>query len=208
MVYDDGRFRVTITGGELVMDERAPLDLEWSVPVAEVLNEGRAANWIRMCLGEDELARIRDIVRRPPVARALPTVEAVDVLHAPLRGFALDLVAHLGLPTSPELLVPRAWSSPAQVTDPGEPYSDHLDAQLDVGDHHVVFSTSAAYWRAGQQARAEARVHAWSSAGGLDIVAHAEGPRAVRLAVAGADEAEVTALLRARLDPVGAVIVS
>ena len=73
---DDERYRVTLTDGRLVMDERAPLDLEWAVPAVEVLVEGPAAAWIRARLGEAELARVRELVRQPPPARSATSAPA------------------------------------------------------------------------------------------------------------------------------------
>lgn len=157
MVNDD-RYRVRIADGELVMDERAPLDLEWSVPAADVLREGPAAAWIRARLGEDELARIRELVRHPPPPRALPTVPSLDGLREPMWRFTVELATRLGLPakTAPPRL--RAWTCPAPVTDRSEPWSEHVDAWFDVGDAHVAFSASSSYWREAPELRSCAQI--------------------------------------------------
>lgn len=207
MVNDD-RYRVRIADGDLVMDERAPLDLEWSVPAADVLREGPAAAWIRERLGEGELARIRELVRHPPPPRALPTVPSLDALREPMWQFTVELATRLGLPPKTAAPPLRAWTCPAPVTDRSEPWSEHVDAWFAVGDAHVAFSASSSYWRDDLRAKAKVDIHVWRPATGLDIVASAEEPRTVRLVVVGDDERAVTALLAAHLGPLGARIVA
>ncbi|MBK9035273.1 MAG: hypothetical protein IPL61_29145 [Myxococcales bacterium] len=202
----DDRYRVSIEGGRVVMDMRAPLDMEWSVPAGEVLTEGRAADWIRSCMGEDELARIRELIRSPPPPPVLPVVEAVDGLVEPLRAFALDLAVHFGVEHGADALRLRAWTMPERDLDRSTSWSEHLVADLDDADHCIRFMAQNAYWHEGARSRSTVHVHAWARAlaSRRDIVAEAVGPLEVTLAVVADDVAAVTRLLEARLGPVGA----